>query len=198
MENLSNETDNRSRIRKPIPKKDYSWKPKSLITKMKEIVGEPKYKDLNQFSDSQVIEFLKLVRNLSDYIPCNDEEEKQTINEMFRSILVLAQLDRRNHNHVLEQFRGRFNEQELECIFNAYDSLLILNDSKGQTSLKDALYEFLSTADNVFLNTKDKENFKSEIGKINSIVFDVFIVWILTQSKVKEKEDLISYLKKVE
>lgn len=198
MENLSNGTDDRSERREPTPKKYHYWGyEETLIARIKRVAGEPYYKGINKFSNAQMIQFLMHESNPSNYIRHKNEEEKQTIDEMFQSILVLAQLDRRNHNHVLEKFRGRFNEQELECIFNAYDSLLILNDSKGQTSLKDALYEFLSSADNVFLNTKDMENFKSKIGEIDSIVFDVFIVWILTQRKAKEKEDMISYLKKV-
>ena len=197
MENLSNETDNRSRIRKPIPKKDYSWKPKSLITKMKEIVGEPKYKELNQFSDSQVIEFLKLVRNLSDYIPCNDEAEKQMLNELSNSVLTLIQSRKRHHEEVLRQFQLlRFSTKQLECIFNAYNSLSNISDGEGQISLKDILYEYLNSANNVFLNSEEAEKFKAEIEAINLIVFDVYIDSILTLGKVKEKEDMISYFRK--
>jgi hypothetical protein len=204
MKNVNNGTDDRSEIRKPTPKKYYSWNPKSLsnpkslIKRMKETVGEPKYKGLNQFSDSQVIEYLKQERNISDYIPCDDETEKQMLCELSKSILTLIQSRKRHHNEVISQFKGMFSAKQLECIFNTYNSLFIINDSEGQTSLKNRLYEYLKSDDNVFLNSEDAEKFKSEIKEINPIVFDVFIDSILTLGKVKEKQELISYLKKSE
>jgi hypothetical protein len=199
MKNVNNGTDDRSEIRKPTPKKYYSWNPKSLIKRMKETVGEPKYKGLNQFSDSQVIEYLKQERNLSEYIPCNDEAEKQMLNQLSYSVLTLIQSRKRHHEEVLRQFKLlRFSAKQLECIFNAYNNLFTITDSEGHTTLKDTLYEYLNSTDNVFLNSEDAVKFKSEIETINPIVFDVFIDSILTLGKVKEKHEIISYLKKTE
>jgi hypothetical protein len=204
MKEFTNGMDDRSEIRKPTPKKYYSWNPKSLsnpkslIKRMKETVGEPKYKGLNQFSDSQVIEYLKQESNISDYIPCTDEAEKQMLNELSKSVLTLIQSRKRHHEEVLRLFKRKFSAKQLECIFYVYNGSFIINDSEGQTSPKDTLYEYLNSGNNVILNSEDAAKFISEIEEINPIVFDVFIDSIVTLSKVEVIEDLISYLKKTE
>lgn len=198
MENLSNGTDNRSRIRKPVPKKYFLSNPKSLIERIIEIVGEPDYAELNQFSDKQMIKFMDLKRNLSKHILYKGECEEKLLDGLLQGVLALTKSRKRHHNEVLRQFKQIFSVKQLECIFKAYNSLSIINDCEGQTSLKDVLYEFLYSADNVFLNSEDTEKFKKDIGDINPIVFDVFIDSILTLGKVKEKEDMISHLKKTE
>lgn len=198
MKNSTEKRDDHSKKRLPIPKKYYGMysAKESLMENIRKTVGEPDYKELNRYSDSQIIKFFKHEENPVKYFRCKSAVEEQESKQFCKGILELTQFRKHLHMSVKERFKGCFSAEQLKYIFQAYDGLQITYDDKCVPA-KDKLFEFLNSEENKILDGLDKEIFKSELKAISSIEFDVFINSILKLSKTEDVNKLIDYLKKV-
>lgn len=197
MKDLSNGTDDGFKGRNPVPKKYYGMNnvSESLMENIRKTVGEPDYKKLNQYNDSQIIKFFKHEKNPAKYFRCKSAEDEQESKQFCEGILELTQFRKHLHMSAKEKFKGRFNAKQLKCIFQAFDGVQMTHDDK-YVPAKQKLFEFLNSEENKILVGLDKEIFKDELQKISSIEFDVFINSILKLRKIHEIPKMIKDFQK--
>lgn len=197
MSSNDKKNDDHSKRRSPIQKKYYGMKnvSVSLMENIRKMVGEPDYKELNQYSDSQIIKFFKHEKHLIKYVLCKSAEDEQELEQLREGILELTQFRKHLHMSVKEQFKGRFDVEQLKCIFQAFDGVQMTYDDK-YVPAKQKLFEFLNSEENKILVGLDKEIFKTELQKISSIEFDVFINSILKLRKIHEIPKIIKDFQK--
>jgi len=151
----------------------------------------------NGYSLDVLANAFKKHHELSECVKCSDEIEQHQVDELFARVADCLDFNVYLHRNVTTRLKGVFTSDQLACIFQAYNGILIKYTGMSDVHAKQELYDYVDFEGKLLYDLGNVDEFKSKIESMNPIEYDVFVnviqeFWGMDSKMV---ESLINYLK---
>lgn len=149
----------------------------------------------NGFSLDKIAKFFNTKFSFMQFVHHENFSEKfmWRVSESLRFNLAL-------HSMVMEHAKGTFTEDQLCCIFQAFNGITLVYDYLP-LCLKEDLFDFIECEGQSIYDLDDLDDFKNKIDSFSSIEFAVFVDLIIEKWGYEGNDDeglsqLLNFLKK--
>lgn len=106
-------------------------------------------------------------------------EEQSLLNDIFSRIADNLDFNVYLQRKVAVDFQGKFTDEQLACIFQAYNSIWINYQGESETQTKSILLDYIDHEGQAVYAIGDITAFKELIESINKFEFEIFVNLIL-------------------
>ena len=145
----------------------------TLIKAVEETAGERNH--INGYSLDVLANSFKKHHELSECINCSDEIEKHQVDELFARVADCLEFNVYLHRNVTIRLLGVFTADQLACIFQAYNGLLLEYRGRLDVNAKQVLFDYIDYVCKEMYDLGNVDEFKAKIQSMNPIEYDVFV-----------------------
>lgn len=128
----------------------------------------------NGYSLDVLANAFKKHHELSECVKCSDEIEQHHVDELFARVADCLDFNVYLHRNVTTRLKGVFTSDQLACIFQAYNGILIKYTGMSDVHAKQELFDYIDYEGKVIYDLGNIEEFKAKIQSMNPIEYDVF------------------------
>jgi hypothetical protein len=141
------------------------------------IIGKPNHK--NGYSTDKLAFFFQRNSDFARFVANTNEEDEVQINEIFARVTESLHFHVYLQRKVARHLKGVFTSDQLCCIFQAFNGILVRNDDRSDISIKESLYDYINHEGKGRCDLGDVDAFKAKIEAINLFEFEIFINLVL-------------------
>ena len=133
----------------------------------------------NGYSLDVLANAFKKQHELSECVKCSDEIEQHQVDELFARVADCLDFNVYLHRNVTTRLKGVFTSDQLACIFQAYNGILIKYTGMSDVHAKQELYDYVDFEGKLLYDLGNVDEFKTKIESMNPIEYDVFVNLII-------------------
>lgn len=133
----------------------------------------------NGYSLDVLANAFKKHHELSECVKYSDEIEQHQVDELFARVADCLDFNVYLHRNVTTRLKGVFTSDQLACIFQAYNGILIKYTGMSDVHAKQELYDYVDFEGKLLYDLGNVDEFKTKIESMNPIEYDVFVNLII-------------------